>query len=167
MNIAASRRLGLPLSGEPLELCSCCRAAAGILLMGAFLCFSQDVFPFMHTTEIHLCDSSDRQCLSKQESQHFSPFLKMRLVEARERMEDHPLRCFRDSSLSALQCRPTQPHCSSCAVPAEPCDVAHCGLAEPLWERQPSPRGACSSAVLPYLGCLPPHKEICVWCPWC
>lgn len=43
-------------------------AAGRILLMGAFLCFPQDVFPLTQAREARLCDSVDRQCLSQQEN---------------------------------------------------------------------------------------------------
>lgn len=119
-----------------------CRAAGRILLMGAFLCFSQDVFPFIRTIEIHLHDSLNRQSLSKQENVGMAVlFLKRDWQRQPERMEDRLLRCFGDSLSSATTVSQLYHMClpfsDITVLPVlcsnrRPLRLAHCQLAEPL-----------------------------------
>lgn len=170
MKTAAPWELGLSLTEALEPLCGCCwlgecwrpsahsslmhwngvcRAAGKILLMGAFLCFSQDVFPFIRTIEIHLRDSLDSASVNR------------KMLGWWRQTEEHLLRCFGDGLFSAAAVSPRSSQTSLFSLGSN-CRALRCrslGLAEPLLESQPVAVRPLQVGPAPLLGMFTATQE--------
>lgn len=135
-------------NSSPMLWTGVCRAAGRTLLIGVFLCFLQDVFPFIHTIEMHLHESLNRQCLNKQGNVEMPVVFFLKWDQWRlERMEGRLLWLWRQFILC---------HCSVTILLPLFTLLKHCTALPVRACRAIAGEPACSRGVLAGLSCFLP-----------